>query len=256
VAMQSGRAVVECVPKKGERHSFPRFVQRLDVGAVYLLGSAPTSDDPAVQCVTIGTFGKPDGVSRNHVALHVMSGKVEVHDHSRHGTFRKQMRVTDPITLTRPESLSLAGVVRVTVEPPAAIRDPLESTRLPRQAAITGTVRRHVVAALAADHIVAPESRGAYLLSDDELAVLFRFSPDNAKEHLQRARSQIKDALEDADSDPRSREELIDWVKAWREITEIDIAAMDAYLRAETGRGYEDAIAAVAVRRRTARRSS
>jgi hypothetical protein len=249
--VKKGRAVIECTPKQGERAAFPRFVQALEPGTVYLFGSAPTSDEAGVACVTIGSFGEPVGLSRNHVALHVSAREVEVRDHSRYGTFRRHGKLSDPVTLTRPETLSLAGVVRVHVEPPLGDRDEADPTALPHARVITGTVRRHVVAALAADHIVAPDSRGAYLLTDDELAVIFRLSPDTAKEHLQKARSQIKDELGESDDDPRSREELIDWVKAWGEITEIDVAAMDAYLASETGRGYEAALRDVTARRRS-----
>jgi hypothetical protein len=248
--VNTGRAAIDPVPKRGEKAAFARFVQELRPGVVYLLGSGPMSDDPDVACVTIGGFGQPAGLSRNHVALHVSDGGVEVRDHSRFGTFRRHGRVSEPVFLTRPETLSLAGVARVSVDPPTAVREDDDHTVLPYSPVITGTVRRHVVSALAADHLVPPDSRGAYLLTDDELAVIFRLSSDTAKEHLQKARSQIKEDLGDSDDDPRSREELIDWVKAWGEITEIDVAAMDAYLTSETGRGYEAALRDVTTRRR------
>jgi hypothetical protein len=255
--VKTGRAVIESTPKVGEKPVFACFVKELEPGKVYLLGSGPTSSEPGVECVTIGGFGVPMGLSRSHVALHVSNRAVEVRDHSRFGTFRRHGKVTDPIHLTRPEALSLAGVVRVLVEPPLGENEEPDETRLPLIPIITGTVRRHVVAALAADHIVPPESRGAYLLTDDELAIVFRLSPDTTKEHLQKARGQIKDSLGVSDEDPRSREELIDWVKVWREITELDVGAMDAYLAAETGRGYEVAMRDVTARRRSrSRRTS
>jgi hypothetical protein len=249
--VKPGRAVIESTPKSGEKPAFPRLVQELEPGVAYLLGSGPTSSELDVECVTIGGFGVPMGLSRNHVTLHVTSRAVEVRDHSRFGTFRKHGKVTEPVQLTRPEALSLAGVVRVLVEPPAGEHDEPDETRLPLTPAISGTMRRHVVAALAADHIVPPDSRGAYLLTDDELAIVFRLSPDTTKEHLQKARGQIKDSLGASGEDPRSREELIDWVKAWREITELDVAAMNAYLVTETGRGFEAAMRDVTARRRS-----
>jgi hypothetical protein len=249
--VENGRATIESTPSRGDKLAFPTFVQELAAGSVYLFGSGPTSPEASVVCVAIGDFGSPRGLSRNHVELRVSNGAVEAHDHSRFGTFWKHARIDKQVTLKRPEVLSLAGVVRMHIEPPVHARDAIDLTELPHSLVITGPVRRHVVAALAADHIVAPDARGAYLLTDDELAALFQLSPDTAKEHLAKARSQVKDAVGDSGDDPRTREELIDWVKAWGEISEVDVAAMDAYLFQATGRGYEDAMRAVALRRRS-----
>jgi hypothetical protein len=234
----------------GEKPAFTRFDIELEPGLVYLLGSDPTTDDPAVRCVTVGGFGRPEGLSRIHVALHVAGSTVEVRDHSSFGTFRKHTRVSEPLTLRVPATLNLAGVVALRVEPPTADLASPDRTVSPHRQVISGPVRRHVVAALAADHIVVPEWRGAYVLTDDELAVIFRFSSENAKEHLQRARAQIEQSLGRSEENPRSREELIDWVKRRREITEIDVAQMNAYLVAGTGRGYEAALDEVVTRRR------
>jgi pSer/pThr/pTyr-binding forkhead associated (FHA) protein len=176
------------------------------------------------------------GVSKRHLSLVVARESVAVTDlDSTYGTFRKGTRIGGVRVADRPETLQI-GVAEITIRPPErSDRTAFGHTRL-----VTIESHRRVLVVLCRDHVVPPSHRGAWVLGDEEISAVFGGTPNAGT--ISKTIAEIAKSLALEHPSRAIREALIDWAVATREVSVMDIVALDAYLTEKVGGTYEDRV--------------
>jgi pSer/pThr/pTyr-binding forkhead associated (FHA) protein len=200
----------------------------LEVGKSYVVGRSPLVEDDGIQI-------EADGVSRRHLMLTVLRDAVEAEDlGSSYGTTRNGIPVNLTRIADRPATLVI-GDARLVVTPP--LRG--DATELRHERRITVASLRRILVILCRDHVVAPGNRGAWILTDEEISAVLGGTPNagTVGKDLKRVAATV--GLEA----PATRESIIDWAIASREVSQADAHELDAYLTLERGLpSYDDRI--------------
>jgi pSer/pThr/pTyr-binding forkhead associated (FHA) protein len=200
----------------------------LEVGKEYVLGRAPLSEENGVEVLA-------EGVSRRHLLLRVLRDAIEAEDMgSTYGTRRNGVPITSTRITDRPVVLCI-GDAEIQITPPSRTG----ATELRTERVITTASLRRILVILCRDHVVPPAMRGAWVLTDMEISAILGGTPNAGTVGKDIKRIALTAGLET----PSTREALIDWAVASREISAVDAAELDRFLLTERGLPpYEDRV--------------
>lgn len=211
----------------GSEGTEPRDVA-LEIGREYVLGRAPLAEEEGIEVAA-------EGVSRRHLLLRVRRDAIEAEDlGSTFGTTRNGVPITVTRIADRPVVLRIGDAELVITPPARAGATEMHSEKLVRTASL-----RRILVILCRDHVIPPATRGAWVLTDEEISAMLGGTPNAGTVGKDIKRIAVTVGLEV----PATREALIDWAIASREVTAVDAPALDRFLIRERGLpSYEDRI--------------